>query len=295
MDPGAIVVALLAGSLATFNPCGFGLLPAFVSLQMTELPGEDGTSRRVGRGLEVGVAVAAGFLAVFMAASIPVALGATALASYFSWAGLLVGLSLVVVALVGLGGKHIGFSIHRRTKGPPTRPGLVAFGVGYGTASLGCTLPVLLALIGAATTSGSAIALVGTFAAYGLGTTITLVGIAVTVAGARAGLVTRIKAVIPHMHRSSTVLLLVAGVYVTYYWGQIVVRGAAASASDPVIEGIARAAAALERTGAAYGVPLILITASISVVAAGTMVLQGTGRSRPGRSRDDTPRDSTDP
>ncbi|MCA1673312.1 MAG: hypothetical protein LC799_14305, partial [Actinobacteria bacterium] len=264
MDIGAIGVALVAGSLATFNPCGFGLLPAFVSLQMTDLPSDEGTSRRVSRGLEVGVAVAAGFLAVFMAAAIPVALGATALASYFSWAGLLVGLSLIVVALMGLSGKNIGFSIRGRTNTPPTRPSLVAFGIGYGTASLGCTLPVLLALIGAATTSGNAIDLMATFAAYGLGTMITLTAIAVTVAGARAGLVARIKRLIPHMQRLASALLLVAGVYVTYYWGQVVLRGAAASASDPVITMITSAASALERTGAAYGVPLILITASIA-------------------------------
>lgn len=282
MDLGAIGVALVAGSLATFNPCGFGLLPAFISLQMADVPSEDGTSRRLSRGLEVGVAVAAGFLAVFMAAAIPVALGATVLASYFSWAGLLVGLSLIVVALMGLGGKHLGFSTRGRTNRPPTRPSLIAFGIGYGTASLGCTLPVLLALIGAATTSGSAIALVGTFVAYGLGTMITLVAIAVTVAGARARLVARIKRLIPHMHRLASALLLVAGVYVTYYWGQMLLRGAAASASDPVITVITSAAAALERAGASYGVPLILVSASISLVAVGTVIAQRTGRSRSG-------------
>jgi cytochrome c biogenesis protein CcdA len=284
MDIGAIGVALLAGSLAIFNPCGFGLLPAFVSLQMTDLPSEEGTSRRLSRGLEVGVAVSAGFLAVFLAAAIPVTLGATALASYFSWVGLLVGLVLIVVALMGLGGRHIGFSIRARTDTPPTRPSLVAFGVGYGTASLGCTLPVLLALIGAATTSGSAIALVGTFAAYGLGTMITLVAIAVTIAGAQVGLVNRIKRLIPHMHRLANGLLLVAGLYVTYYWGKVAVNGSAAGASDPVITVITKAASALERTGAAYGIALIFITASISLIAVGALIVQRRDRSRPGSS-----------
>lgn len=282
MDSAAILVALVAGSLATFNPCGFGLLPAFVSLQMTEVTGEHATPGRLGQGLEVGAAVGAGFLAIFIVAAVPIALGATALAGYFSWAGLLVGLSLIVVAVMGLGGKHIGFSISRGTNAPPTRPGLVAFGIGYGTASLGCTLPVLLALIGAATTSGSRIGLVAIFAAYGLGTMITLLAIAVTVAGARAGLVGWIKRLIPHMHRLSSALLLVAGIYVTYYWGQILVKGAAASGSDPVISVIARAAAAVERTGAAYGIPLILTASSISLVAVGAMLAQRIGRSRSG-------------
>lgn len=273
-------MALVAGSLATFNPCGFGLLPAFVSLQITDRPGEEGTARRLGRGVEAGVAVGAGFLAIFILAAVPIALGATALAGYFSWAGLLVGLALIVVAVMGLSGKHIGFSIRGRSHAPAGRPGLVAFGIGYGTASLGCTLPVLLALIGASTTSGSPIGLVATFTAYGLGTMITLVAIAVTVAGARAGLVRAIKRVLPHMHRLSSALLLVAGIYVTYYWAQLLVRGAAASGSDPIIGLISRAAAAVERTGAAYGVPLILIATSISLVAVAVVVAQRIGRSR---------------
>jgi len=279
VDTRALVVALVGGSLATFNPCGFALLPAFVSLQITEVPGEEDTTRRLSRGLGVGVAVGAGFLAIFMVAAVPIALGATALAGYFSWAGLLVGLALVLVAALGLSGKHIGLSIQGRSNAPPSRPSLVAFGIGYGAASLGCTLPVLLALIGAATTSGSAIGLVATFAAYGIGTMITLIAIAVTIAGARAGLVIRMKRLIPHMHRLNSGLLLVAGTYVTYYWGQILVKGAAASGSDPIMGLVTRAAAALERTGAAYGVPLILLTASISLVAVGAVVVQRSGRS----------------
>lgn len=272
-------MALVAGSLATFNPCGFALLPAFVSLQMSDGSGEQARLRRMSRGIEAGVAVGVGFLAIFMVAAIPIALGATALATYFSWAGLLVGLGLVVVAVMGLRGKHIGFSIPRRRSALLTGPGFVAFGIGYGTASLGCTLPVLLALIGAATTSGSAIALVGTFAAYAIGTMITLVAISVAAAGARAGVVARMKRLIPHMHRITSAVLLVAGVYVTYYWGQILLNGAAATGSDPVIGLVTRVATAVERAGAAYGVALIAVAASISLVAVGVAVAQRMRRS----------------
>lgn len=273
-------MALVAGSLATFNPCGFGLLPAFVSLQMTETRSEERSLSRMTRGLEIGVAVGAGFLAIFMVAAIPIALGASALAGYFSWAGLAVGLGLVVVALMALGGKDIGFSMRRKSNAPPSRPSLVAFGIGYGTASLGCTLPVLLALIGTATTSGSAIGLVGIFAAYGIGTMTTLIGIAVAAAAARVGVLARLKRLVPHMHRLSGVLLLVAGMYVTYYWGQILLKGPVATGSDVLIGPITRFAAAVERTGAAFGLPLILMAGSISLFAVGATVMHRIGKTR---------------
>jgi cytochrome c biogenesis protein CcdA len=47
--------------------------------------------------------------------------------------------------------------------------GYAAFGFAYGAASLGCTLPLFLGLIGTATAAGGRSAAVGAFALYGAG------------------------------------------------------------------------------------------------------------------------------
>src|SRR4051812_18771813 len=68
--------ALLAGVFAILNPCGFAMLPAFLSFYVgadnASLPQ---TRLRALQGVVVGVVVSAGFLSVFSIVGLPVALG----------------------------------------------------------------------------------------------------------------------------------------------------------------------------------------------------------------------------
>lgn len=64
MLTGSFALAFTAGMVATVNPCGFALLPAYLSAFVGL---DDGTSRAsaVGRALKVSAALTAGFVAVF--------------------------------------------------------------------------------------------------------------------------------------------------------------------------------------------------------------------------------------
>src|SRR3989337_2906485 len=90
-----IAVALIAGSLAGVNPCGFPLLPAFLSFYVgadeSNLPR---AGSRVGQGLLVGILVTTGFLGVFALIGIPISYGATEITRAVPWAGLAVGAGL---------------------------------------------------------------------------------------------------------------------------------------------------------------------------------------------------------
>src|SRR5919198_2994500 len=102
-----ITIALASGALTVINPCGFPLLPAFLSLYLgmdeERLPR---APTRVAQGLLVGALVAAGFLAVFAGLALPVSYGVSAIARAVPWAGLVTG---AVLAAAGL-------------PGPPRRP-----------------------------------------------------------------------------------------------------------------------------------------------------------------------------
>jgi cytochrome c-type biogenesis protein len=67
-----LALALVAGALASVNPCGFPLLPAFLSFYVgaeeEDLPR---APARVGQGLLVGLLVSTGFLAVFALVGVP--------------------------------------------------------------------------------------------------------------------------------------------------------------------------------------------------------------------------------
>ena len=59
-----MAVALTAGMVAAFNPCGFALLPAYLALFLGDAKGAT-SGASVGRALAVGAAVTSGFVAVF--------------------------------------------------------------------------------------------------------------------------------------------------------------------------------------------------------------------------------------
>lgn len=95
--------------------------------------------------------------------------------------------------------------------------GDLLFGVGYGTASLSCTLPIFLAAIGTALTgslAGSALS----FLAYAAGMGTVLTALAVAAALSWSGLALLLRRLLPHMRRASGALLCLAGAYVVYYW-----------------------------------------------------------------------------
>src|SRR4051794_24375712 len=81
-------IALTAGGLAVVNPCGFPLLPAFLSFYLgvdeEKLPR---APTRIAQGLMVGALVAFGFLGVFAVVGLPLSLGVGAIADAVPWVG----------------------------------------------------------------------------------------------------------------------------------------------------------------------------------------------------------------
>src|SRR5437870_2753877 len=89
MNAVPVSVAFVAGGLCVINPCGFPLLPAFLSFYLgaeeDELPR---APTRILQGLLVGALVATGFLGLFALAGLPVSFGVALVARAVPWAGL---------------------------------------------------------------------------------------------------------------------------------------------------------------------------------------------------------------
>jgi cytochrome c biogenesis protein CcdA len=257
-------LALVAGGLATVNPCGFPLLPAFLSVYVgareERLPPVGG---RVLQGLLVGALVTAGFLGVFVAVGLPVAYGASRVADVLPWAGVGLGGLLVAAGLLTLAGRGPRVNVRWGAR----RGGPLLFGAGYGVASLGCTLPIFLAVVGAAAGSGSTLLV---FAAYGAGMALVVTALAVAAALLREGLARGLRRLLPHMNRISGVLLVAAGGYLAYYWYRIGFGPAAGLADDPVVTFVTRFTAEVEQSADARG--WLLLAAAGAVVAAAIAV-----------------------
>lgn len=208
----SLSLAAITGALSVLNPCGFPLLPAFLSFYVgaddTRLPS---AASRVAQGLQIGVLVTAGFLGVFTLIGLPLSLGATAVARVIPWVGLGVGALLIIVGIAALTGRSIRLahtpSIHHDGR---SRAAVVAFGAGYGLASLGCTLPLFLTLIAASLTSDGTSSSLTVFAAFGAGMGVVM-ALAVAAAFTRQGLTRILRRALPWLSRASGAMLVIAG------------------------------------------------------------------------------------
>jgi len=266
MDLGPITLALAAGGLSTVNPCGFAMLPAYLSFYVganeEQLPS---AGSRTAQGLLTGLTVSAGFLLVFGIVGLPITYGATQIVRAIPWAGIALGIALLVVGVATLAGRKISMTLAN-----PVRPGqtrqpktMFVFGIGYGIASLGCTLPVFLAVIGASlATQGPGSALT-VLVAYGAGMAIMLMLFSTGAALVRDGLVRTVRKMMPYMHRITGTMLTIAGVYLTYYWGRVKFGSVATLGDDPIVGFVGTFTASIERVAGTYGQPIILSAAVV--------------------------------
>ncbi len=215
------------GMVAAVNPCGFAMLPAYLSLYLgaeDEDFGKSHSMTRLLRALLVGVTVSSGFVLLFGLVGLVISAGGSALLRVMPSLGIVIGGVLVLVGLWMLAGRTLhasAFERFARRVGDPRNVsvrGFFLFGLAYGAASLSCTLPAFLAVIGSSLASGGVLAGAGRFFGFGLGMAAVLVTLTLALAFFKQGLVRGLRKAVPYVQLASAVLLVLAGAYVIFYW-----------------------------------------------------------------------------
>lgn len=218
-----LAYAFLAGVVAAFNPCGFALLPAYLGVYLGDpISGKS----RLGRALAVSSAVSLSFIGVFGLIGIVVGIASQAVVTVMPWIGLGVGLILIASGGLALAGRFPGATWGQRLADHAGKTaagtGLTsygAFGIGYAFASLSCTLPIFLAVVGStfATDGGFEDAALQ-FVLFGAGMASVLAVLTVVVSAFKGAVLRQTRNVSRYVAPASTVLLLAAGAYLIYYW-----------------------------------------------------------------------------
>ena len=218
MLEGPFALAFGAGMVATINPCGFAMLPAYLSYFIgADEP--DGGERGLGRAAVVGAAVTAGFIVVFGVVGTIISNLSRALLDYVPYVTVVIGIGLVGLAIAMLFGFDPALRLPKLDKGTGSRElgSMFLFGVSYAVASLGCTIGPFLSVTATTFRHQSFLSGVATFVIYGLGMGVVVVSLTVYSALARNGLVRRLRRAMPYVNRIAAVLLVLSGAYVTYY------------------------------------------------------------------------------
>ncbi len=230
IDSLPVSYALGAGMIASINPCGFIMLPAFAAFYLTAggASEEADTAAAIGRSLKMGAFVTIAFVITFGLAGAIVALVGNALLQWSGWAGLAVG-----IALIGLGGYQAvtrrsvfrGAATGIRITPRATSGGVMMFGAGYALASLSCTLPIFLTVVSGAFVEDRLAEAVSDFVQYGLGMGIVLTAVTIGIALFRAQTMRLVSGVLPYVATVGNVFLIFAGAYLVWYWtvlGQLI-------------------------------------------------------------------------
>ena len=215
--------AFAAGMVASVNPCGFFMLPAYLSYQLGARGTLEESSRvrLVSRALGLGVVATSGFLLVLAAVGGVMAVGGQWLIRTFPYVGAAIGAGLTVLGVWMLrSGRTIGLLPASRVHVIPQRStrNVFLFGIAYAAGSLSCTLPVFLLVLGTSLASQGLLASFGQFISFGLGMGTVLMAVTISAVLFQDALIGIVRAIVPHVHGLSALFLIGAGLYLVYYW-----------------------------------------------------------------------------
>ncbi len=251
------LMAIGAGALAFFSPCSFPLLPGYVSFYLTSRKTGSGSlnERTAREALPAGLAAASGILVVLLLLALLVVPFSHLLADYVPLLELLVGTAVFVLGLSMLLdwslepllrplrqlSSALGAAAATVTRGHPTalaesgirrvtgsdfsfaasrEAGLAGqfwYGVGYGSASAGCTAPVFIALMLSSLKYTLAGALL-VFSLYAFSAAALMVAFTLLIASSESTIINRLRASTRHIHVVGGTVMVVVGIYLVWFY-----------------------------------------------------------------------------
>jgi cytochrome c-type biogenesis protein len=225
MDGLNLAFAFTAGMLATVNPCGWAMLPSFVAYYLGSRQAgydEQPFVTRMWDGLLLGLLVTAGFLVVFGGAGIAISSGLRVIVQWMPLVALLVGVALTFLGVWLLAGKPLPFSLPALNVDLQSHNPKTAFliGIAYALASLGCTLPVFLVVIGTSLTAAGVTGNAVMSFSYAAGMAVVFMAVSLSAALVKGAVTESLRGVLPYVHRIGAVMLILAGLYLIWYQGR---------------------------------------------------------------------------
>ncbi len=235
IDTFLVAFSFAAGAATFFSPCSVGLFPAYIGffLSLDERMGKGPAEPNGGsslkrpvfkalRGVRLGLIASLGFLLLFLAAGAFVSLvGVRFLGPYLRWISIGIGVVIIALGWLQWAGKGVGISIPLRGPKNRTAFSIFAFGIGYALASLGCTLPVFLATLFASLAAAGAWGTLLVLVAYGAGMGLVMVVVSASLAVSEEAARTYVRRLVPLIKRASSLLLMVAGAVIVYFYAVI--------------------------------------------------------------------------
>ena len=219
-------LAFSAGLISFVNPCGFALLPVYITYYFKNEGLEKSTLlKRILAGLIFGLMVSFGFVAVFSLIGIAVSYIGRTILRYVGWLDLSIGILLIIIGFIYLLNLNTKINLNSLTnfgeklKSNKLKNKYLSFflyGVGFAIASLGCTLPIFLLVVTTAIKSSGFLNGVITFLIYAAGMSFFMILFSLGVAFSKTIIEKTLKRWMPYIYNFGAIIVILAGAYLIY-------------------------------------------------------------------------------
>jgi cytochrome c-type biogenesis protein len=276
-----MVLAVVAGVITAFNPCGFAMLPAYVAYfvghNSSQANATVGLAARLTRAGVTGGIVTAGFMTVFGGIGLVANQILTQITRTIPYISMGVGVVLAFLGIAMMRGfepKLSFLKVTRARKGSGLRA-MYLYGVSYAVVSLSCGFAGFSTTVISAANQRGTFNAMRVYFAFSAGMGLVLVILSIAIALAQDAFFRGMRRLIPHVNRASGVLLVLAGSYVAYYgyyeW-QTVLRGKSISAGP--VGWVQDRSSDLVRffNATSSGGLVVVLTATIAMLSASVVV-----------------------
>ncbi len=248
MDFATLAYPFSLGLVAAFNPCGFALLPAYLSYFIGAEPQQsagnaaDASSQQAGtslaavlRAIVVALTLTAGFVAVFGAFGLlfETVLSQGAVLNRIGYVTIAIGVAMFALGVAMLGGRTLNLRLPKLNLGTGSRSlvSVLLFGISYAVVSLSCTIGLFIAAVASSFSQDGVANGTANFVAYGVGMGAVLTFLTLALALARTSVVGVMRKMFRWINPISGLVLVASGFYlVNYGWWEVrIINDATAS------------------------------------------------------------------
>ena len=220
------------------NPCGFAMLPTYVSYFVESNTQEIITTRsnsrlilvrRLTRGGLIGLLVTASFIVTFGLTGIAISSLGIGIAKFLPWIAVASGIVIIGIGVAKIFGRTININIPsprgllytinsgNESGKKPSFMNFFLFGIGYSITSLNCTLPLFLLIVFQSLSAGGIKEGSLVFMAYALGMGSIMVAISLTISASNQTSIRWLRKIAPKMNIVTSIVLILAGSFLIYY------------------------------------------------------------------------------
>ena len=221
-----VSLAFSAGLITFVNPCGFAMLPVYITYYFKNEGLEKARLlRRIFISLIFGLTVSLGFVAVFLLIGFIVNYVGRGLLRYVGWFDFGVGILLMIIGFIYLFNLNIKINLNKLTnlgeklksnKSNNKYASFFLYGTGFAIASLACTLPIFLLIVTTASKAGGFIDGLLIFLIYAAGMSFFMILFSVAVAFSKTIIEKTLKKWMPYIYKFGAVIVILAGIYLIY-------------------------------------------------------------------------------